>query len=162
MAVTVIIGVLLAFAGAIFATKWAQEKIDFDLTGIRVALFAVLMSPIGTVAMGIFICTALSVVGSAFILVQQTIDWLDTAVWSPHSIVDVLEGSGVEAAKTWAQDPHRWLGVHWIFSFLHPLVGGIMLVPIAVFTSSLMTLFCRAVQRLTKIGSAGHQAATAS
>jgi hypothetical protein len=156
--VSIVIGVLLAFAGAIFATKWAQEKIDFDLTGVRVALFALLMSPFGVVAMGIFICTALAILGSGVILLQQAFAWLDTAVWNPHSIVDVLEGASYEAAKTWAEDPQRWLGVHWIFSFLHPLVGGIMLVPIAVFTSSLMTLFCRAVQRLTKIGSAPHQA----
>jgi hypothetical protein len=158
--VSVFIGLLLVFAGAVFATKWAQEKIDFDLTGFRVALFALLMSPFGAVAMGIFICTTATVVGSAFILVQQTIDWLDTAVWEPHSIVDVLQGVSYEAANTWADDPQRWLGVHWIFSFLHPLVGGIMLVPIAVFTSSLMTLFCRAIQRVSKLGSAGHQAAT--
>lgn len=162
MGVSVVLGVLLVFAGAIFATKWAQEKIDFDLTGARVVFFALLMSPVGAVAMGVFICTTLAVLGSSFILLQQIFDWLDTAAWKPHSIVHVLEGASYDTVKTWAEDPQRWLGVHWIFSFLHPLVGGIMLVPIAIFTSSLMTLFCRLVQRLSKIGSARHQAVTAS
>lgn len=161
MGVTIVIGVLLVFAGAVFATKWAQEKIDFDLTGARVAFFALLMSPVGAFAMGVFICTALAVVGSGYILLQQMLDWLDTAVWTSHSIVNVLQSIGHEGVKSWADDPQRWLGVHWIFSFLHPLVGGIMLVPIAVFISSLMTLFCRAVQRLSKIGSTPHQAPAA-
>ena len=86
----------------------------------------------------------------------------NVGVQSIEAIVNVLEGASYDSVKAWAEDPRRWLGVHWIFSFLHPLVGGIMLVPIAIFTSSLMTLFCRLVQRLSKIGSARHQAATAS
>lgn len=149
---TLLLIIVLWVVGAFFATKWAKDRIELDLKGSRKLTFAVLMGPVGGLALATFIGTGLAVIGSALILYDQVVAWLDTAVWSPHSITDVISSSSSSTLSGWAQEPDRWMGVHKIFDFLHPFIGALMLLPIAMVLSATTTVFSVAVKALAGVG----------